>query len=416
MDKAIISIGGRLITNQAEFEELCGHICDAGIVAFDSEFVSEDTYRPELCLLQLATAEQCVAVDPFRVKDLDAWWNVMTDDETTVVVHGGQAEVRFCLEATGRPARKLVDVQVAEGLRSRSYPVAYHALISRVLGKQVHGKETRTDWRRRPLSEQQIDYALEDVQYVLEVWRRQRDSLGKLNRLEWAEAEFQRMIDDVEADRSLGGWRRLSGIHKLTGRELAVAIELCNWREREASRSNRPLRRVLRDDLILEFARRQPTSMKELLSTRDMNRPGYRRAASDLLKCVERGLAVPRSELPQPVPARDHEKNRDERVVGKLLGIALANRCAELNVSMQLVGTSADLRHLVRWHVYESRSGSPPRLAEGWRAEVCGDLLEDMLDGKIALRVADPDSDHPLIFERTDTRPTNNGQRGTSAP
>ncbi len=410
------SMDNWLITDQAEFDDLCGHIRDAGMVAFDSEFVSEYTFRPELCLLQLATAERCVAVDPFRIESLDAWWNVMTDDETTVVVHGGQAEVRFCLDATGRPPRKLLDVQVAEGLRSRSFPVSYRVLVSRVLGRQLRGKETRTDWRRRPLSQRQINYALEDAHYILEVWRRQHESLSQLNRLEWAEAEFQRMIDNVKAEASRDGWRRLSGIHKLAGYELAVAIQLCNWREQEASRRNRPLRRVLRDDLILELARRQPANRKELLATRDMNRSGYKRAASDLLECVQRGLAIPKSELPPPVPDRNYEKNQDEHVLGKLLGIALANRCAELNVAMPLVGTSADLRHLVRWHVYESRSGSLPRLTEGWRTEVCGDLLEDVLDGKIALRVADPQSDHPLIFERSQTRPTSEGERGASAP
>src|SRR5690606_15259937 len=97
---------------------------------------------------------------------------------------------------------------------------------------------------------------------------------------------------------------------------------------------------------------------------------------------------------------QSHEKGQDEHVLGQLLGIALANRCAEMNVAKQIVGTSADLRQLVRWHLYSKRTGTPPRLATGWRADVCGDLLTDVLDGKVTLRVADPDSDHPLAFER----------------
>ena len=389
----------RLIEEQAEFEELCGHIRAAGVVAFDSEFVSEYTYRPELGLLQYATRERVVAVDPCRVTDLQPWWDIMADDETTVVVHGGQAEIRFSLTHGGLAPHRLVDVQLAEGLHSRSYPLGYATLVQRVLGKRVHGKETRTDWRRRPLSDQQIAYALEDVQHVLPIWERQRQSLQKLGRLSWAETEFRRMVDQIAAETTRESWCRLPGIHKLGRRELAVATELCRWREQEATRRNRPMRRILRDDLVVELARRQPKSEKDLLATRDLNRSDYKRIAADLVGCVERALAIPPDELPEPPPQAGSEKGQDEHVLGQLLGLALANRCAELNVAKPLVGTSADLRELVRWHL-AGRREEPPRLAVGWRAEVCGDQLTDLLDGRVALRVSDPMSDHPLAFER----------------
>lgn len=392
-----------LIVDQSEFNELCDHIRHVGIVAFDTEFVSENTYRPVLGLLQFATRDRCVAVDPFRVEDLSAWWDVMTDDATTVVVHAGREEVRFCLTNAGQPPRMLIDVQIAEGLRSRSFPLSYEKLVARVLGKRIHGKETRTDWQRRPLTKRQIDYALEDVKYVLQIWERQRHSLVSLHRLEWAEAEFQRMIDEVTAERARDNWRRLSGIHRLRPRELAVARELFRWREADAARRNQPVRRVLRDDLLLDLARRQPRSVAEVLSTRDMNRGNFKRSAQDIVAGIEAGLAVPDEELPQHPPANKHDKNQDEHVLGQLLGIALANRCAELDVSKSLVGTSADLRDLVRWHVEEHDKGPPPRLSQSWRAEVCGDLLTDLLDGKIAMRVAEPESDHPLVFERVES-------------
>ena len=162
------------------------------------------------------------------------------------------------------------------------------------------------------------------------------------------------------------------------------------------------MRKMLRDDLVIELAKRRPTSESDLLAVRDMNRPEYKRAAATLLDCVAAGMALPKEDLPQLTKALDEDKSHDEQVVGQLLGLALANRCAELNVAMGLVGKTADLRHLVRWHVYGEREGEPPRLTQGWRAEVCGDLLTDVLAGKIALRVADPQSDHPLVFERRD--------------
>src|SRR5258708_9116184 len=141
----------RLITDQDLFEELCDHIRQSGEVAFDTEFLSEHTYRPELCLLQFATRERSAAVDPFEVRDLTSWWKLMAESDVTVVVHGGREEVRFCLWFAGARPRKLCDVQIAEGLLSRRFPCQYTSLVSRVLGLKTHGKETRTDWRLRAL-------------------------------------------------------------------------------------------------------------------------------------------------------------------------------------------------------------------------------------------------------------------------
>lgn len=386
----------RLIADQDRFDAFCEHVRDVGEVAFDTEFVSEFTYRPELCLLQFATCEQAVAVDPYSVRDLSRWWELMAEGRTLVVVHGGREEVRYCLRFAGRRPGHLADVQVAEGLQSRSFPLSYTALVSRVLGCRTHGKETRTDWRRRPLTERQIDYALEDVQHLLEIWTRQRDSLAARNRIPWAEAEFLRMIDEVEHEQVRENWRRIPGSQSLSKRELAVIRELFEWREREAAQRDKPARKVLRDDLVIELARRQPRDVADLLATRDMNRSDYKRVAQGMLDSISRALALPDSELP---PVKRTDKDQDEQILAQLLGIALANRCAQAEVAMGLIGTTADLKHLVRWHVYGDRHGEPPRLTQGWRAEVCGDLLTDVLAGRIALRVNDPRSEHPLIFE-----------------
>ena len=117
----------QILTNYEDFLELCEHIRQCGIVAFDSEFISDISYRPELGLLQFATPERCVAVDPLAVATLTSWWDIMADDSTTVIVHGGQAEIKFCVQMCGQIPKKLVDIQIAEGLRGRSYPLSYSA-------------------------------------------------------------------------------------------------------------------------------------------------------------------------------------------------------------------------------------------------------------------------------------------------
>jgi ribonuclease D len=387
----------QLIVSQSEFNDLCAHIREMREVAFDTEFVSEFTYRPELCLLQFATRERSAAVDPYEVRDLSPWWEIMTDPSITVVIHGGREEVRFCVNLADQPPPNIVDIQIAEGLRSPSFPLGYTALVQRVVGVRISGKETRTDWRRRPLTDAQIEYALEDVQHVLAIWDRQRADLVKRNRLDWSTSEFQRMVDEVAGERTRENWRRIPGLQRLNQRELAVLRELYQWRDQESQVKDRPARKTLRDDLLIELAKRQPRTTEDVVATRDMNRSDYRRVAGDIVAAVQNGLKLPNTELPAVEKA---EHKDEEHVLSQLLAIALANLCLQESVAMQLVGSGADLRHLVRWHVYGEQDGEPPRLMQGWRAEVCGELFKEVLDGKIAFRVADPHSEHPLKFVR----------------
>nr|AKB95217.1 ribonuclease D [uncultured bacterium] len=387
-----------LISHHDDFLELCEHIRESGLVAFDTEFVSESTYRPDLGLLQFATQNRSAAVDPLTVGDLSPWWEIMADDQTTVVVHGGQAEIRFCLQQISKRPQKLYDIQLAEGFRGRSYPLSYSAIVQRVLNLQVDGSQTRTDWLRRPLSDDQLQYALEDVDHILEIWQKQTDWLVKHGRLEWVESEIQRMVADIAADDSTAPWHRLSGTHKLSRRELAIVQKLSVWREEEAAFRNRPVRRIMRDDLLIDLARRKPKTKQQALATRDLNRPEYKRRIDDVVGIIGEALSIPTAELPEKLRSRRHESSSDEQVISKLLSLSLSNRCAELNMSQTLVANNKDLTELVRYHRFNQNGDGTPRILEGWRAEVCGQLLLDVMDGKVGFRVAPTTAATPLEF------------------
>lgn len=384
------------LTRQADFDVLCDEIQAAGIVAFDTEFISENSYRPKLCLVQLATPHRAVAVDPFVV-DLSRWWDIMVDDRTTIVVHSAKEEVRFCLTNCGQRPRQLVDVQIAEGLRGNSFPLSYERLILRVLGHSVISTETRTDWQRRPLTQRQIDYAIDDVRHLIECWAVQRQWLEAQGRLHWATEEFEQVITDMEAERSEDAWMRLSGIRRLNARQLGVARELYRWRDNDAATRNQPIRRVLKDDVLIDLARRQPQTEDELLNSRDMNRTGLRRYASEIVEAIRKAVSMPKQLLPKPFEQQD--TSHDEPVVGKVLAMALANRCVELDISHSLVGSGNDIKNLVRWYWANCPEDQRPKLMRTWRAEVCGDLLKNVMDGKVSLRITDPQSEHPLAFE-----------------
>jgi ribonuclease D len=396
-----------IITYQEDFLELCQHIRQTGVVAFDTEFVSDAGYRSELGLLQFATPDRCVAVDPLQVTSLSAWWEIMADDQTTVVVHGGQAEIRFCIQQSGLAPRQLIDIQIAEGLRCRSYPLSYSAIVERVLGIRVDSNQTRTDWLRRPLSQEQIVYALEDVSHVLLIWQTQKKWLESKSRLSWAIAEFDRMIADIQEDEHTPPWERISGIHRLPRRDLAAAQKLAQWREEEAAFRNRPARRILRDDLLIDLAKRRPKTVQQALATRDLNRPEYRKRIEDMLAVIDEASRIPDDQLPKRIRSQRDETSADEQVLSKLLSLALANRCAELEIAQSLVGTNRDLNELVR-AVRNDDEDADTRMLSGWRGEVCGELLRKVLDGRVSFRVSPAGSSTPLVFD--DHTPAANGR------
>jgi len=391
-----------LIEHPADFLELCEHIRECGVVAFDTEFVSDVGYRPELGLLQFATRDRVAAVDPLAISSLGPWWELMADDRTTVVVHGGQAEIRFCIQRSGRIPRRLVDIQLAEGLRGRSYPLAYTAIVERVLGRTLSSNQTRSDWLRRPLSREQLRYALDDVSHILEIWDRQSQWLKTRRREGWAQAEFDRMCREIHEDEQIPPWERISGAHRLSRRDLAILQRLAVWRERTAAETNKPPRRILRDDLLLDLAKRRPTNLQQALATRDLNRPEYRKRLPEMVEVVAEALRIPDDRLPPRLRPRDDSAS-DDQIISRLLGLALGNICAELEIAQSLVGTSRDLTELVR-AVRGGETDDVPLLLSGWRGEVCGDILRKVLDGRMCFRVAPENSATPLVFEEVPER------------
>lgn len=386
-----------LIEHHSDFLELCEHIREAGLVAFDTEFVSDAGYRSELGLLQFATRERCAAVDPLAIPSLGAWWDLMIDDRTTVVVHGGQAEVRFCIQGSGQIPRRLVDIQIAEGLRCRSYPLSYNSIVERVLGVVINSNQTRSDWLRRPLTREQLTYALDDVSHVLSIWESQSRWLRSRERLSWASAEFDRMCRDVWEDEQLEPWERLSGVHRLSRRELCALQKLAAWREEEAAARNRAPRRILRDDLLLDLAKRRPTTVQQALATRDLNRAEYKKVLPEMIRVIVEAGRVPEDRLPPRQRQRD-DASSDDQIISRLLGLALSNVCAEQDVAQALAGTNRELTELVRY-VRGGEQGEVPLLLRGWRGGLFGELLRKVLDGRVHFRVAPEGAATPLIFE-----------------
>lgn len=387
----------RNITTERQLLEYCEELAHCRWIAFDTEFVSERTFRPVLCLIQVASEGQLAVIDAVTLGDLTPFWRVIASPGHETIVHAGRSEMEFCLESVGCWPADLFDVQLAAGLAGNEYPAGYGNLLSRLLGEKPHKHETRTDWLRRPLSERQIEYALDDARYLYPIREKLYAKLLELGRLGWLADEMLVWREDVQQERSGERWRRVSGSAGLDPHSLAIVRELWQWREAEAQRRDTPIRYVLRDDLIVELAKRRSADPKRIHAVRGLERGDLQRRVHELASAIQRALELPEDQLPQVVRG---DRTPQLSVLGQFLFAALGSVCRQAHLAPNLVGTPNDIRELITYRTDgEPDAQKPPKLARGWRAEFVGRLFDDLLSGKTAIRIGDPRSEHPLVFE-----------------
>ncbi|HEV3081025.1 MAG TPA: HRDC domain-containing protein [Gemmataceae bacterium] len=381
----------QIVGTAQDLSECCAYLETCSKFGFDTEFVGEETYHPRLCLVQVATAERLILIDPLTSGPLDAFWKLVVDPGRLVIVHAGREEVRLCRLWTGHVPGNLFDLQIAAGLAGLAYPLGHAALVSHALGVQIAKGETLTEWRERPLTPQQIRYAFDDVRYLLPLWRRLRDRLQERGREGWAREEFTRLAASAAPDEpALEKWRKLRGLGSLDRRRLAVVRELNHWREGVAARTNRPARTVVRDDLLIEIARRNPYREGDLSVIRGLPR----RDVPAILQAVQRARALPLDECPE-LADREQDPPQVQLVTNVLLAVH-GDFCTRQALAANLVANTQDIRGLVRARMNGESLPGGSLLMQGWRKEHVLPHLLAVLDGRRTLRIADIESETPL--------------------
>ncbi len=387
-----------LVTSSKPLLKLCEDLKGVRRLALDTEFVPEYTYAPKLCLVQIATDELSVAIDPLTVKDLSPLWALLLDPGREIVVHAGQAEMEFCLRATGQIPPSTFDVQIAAGLTGDGYPLSYKRLTQRILGLEAADQQTRTDWRKRPLSDDQLDYALDDVEHLLTIRDRLGDKLKAMGRVAWLDDEMARARARLLKVDTEQPWRRVAGGGSLDRRELAVLAELALWRDGRAKALDKPIRQILRDDLLVELARRKPRSADAVQRVRGVGNLNHALTLEEIVSAVARGVATPEADCPF-IPRRNPRPG--EAMILKLLSAVMLHLAECHAVAPQLLGSNEDLTRLLDWRDSGQPPGKAPHLARGWRAELCGRSLTDFLSGQTCLRLDCATAEPTLDFVRS---------------
>ena len=383
-------------------EDQLGHLCrrleTARTIAFDTEFVSEFTYYPDLCLVQLASDDVLAVVDTREV-DVRSLWQFLAAGDHDLVVHAGREEYRFLRRATDMIPPHWFDIQIAAGMVGLDYPASYGKILQRLLGEKLRKGETRTDWRKRPLSEAQVEYAVQDVIHLIPLRDKLHSQLETMGRLEWFQGEMESWRQRTEESESRSRWRRVNGTAGLSRRSLMVVKELWHWREEKARQRDCLSRRVLRDDLIVELARRARPDVSQIRAVRGLQRRDLQKHLPDLSACIDRALSQP---VDQSVKPTRSELPPQIGILAQFLNTALTSMCHRASISPGIVGTVQDVRDLITYELKLFEKDDeimPPTLTDGWRGDLVGRKLVDLLSGKLALRLTDPLSDQPLTFE-----------------
>jgi ribonuclease D len=370
----------------AHDEEAMRRIADdaraEGIIALDTEFMREKTYYARLCLVQVCVGDQAWIIDPFEVADMSPLLEVLLDPHVVKVLHAGGQDMEIMTQLAGSPPVPVFDTQIAATLAGFPSQVGYARLVKDLFDVDIDKSDTYTDWSRRPLTPAQIEYALADVRYLPGAYAELRMRLERDGRLTWVEADLARLSDPATyADEPEQQWKRIKRASSLSRRQMGVLQAVTAWREREAQRRDLPRRWVVVDDTLIEVARRQPSDVAGLSSLRGLNPRALGDGGTGLLDAVKQGLALPESELPRL--ARRNRAVVDIEGVVELMGALVRVRASDHGVAVQLLATRADLERLASGE----RDDSP--LLTGWRKALIGDDLVELLDGRLALRVAD---------------------------
>jgi len=376
------------VTDQRALETLCLTLRQSPRLALDTEFVGEDTFIPRLELIQVATAATAAVIDFPAVLasgSLDVFWELVCDPKIEKIVHAGRQDLDLFATHAGQIPKPFFDTQIAAAMVGYGAQVAYANLVQRLHGTKLEKAHTFTNWSARPLSDDQISYALEDVEFLLPIHTHLQDRLSSLGRLEWVSEEFARLESAVgeKSREPQERYQRIRGWDTLKPKGAVVLRELAAWREAEARRRNVPRGRVMRDEVLLQLARHPPKSVHEFRGLRGVHSSEVDRHGEQLLATITSALALPPSAWPE-VP-RERKPDPESTGIVELLQAVLKARAAEQGIAPTMLATSSDLQTLVE--AKQNRSTLDVPILRGWRRQLVGDLLLKVLDGAVTITV-----------------------------
>jgi ribonuclease D len=378
-----------VLATSADVEAIAAAAREHGRFGIDTEFMSEGRYRALLCLAQVVVDDPDVPegtrialIDTLNGPDIRPLAELLADPTIEIVLHAGRQDVAILRRAWRTTLHNIFDTQIAAGFAGASAQSGYGNLLGQILGRRVGKTASYTRWDARPLTSEQLRYAAEDVAHLLELADELQRRLTESGRLGWAREECVRLESATDERDPDTAWERLPRVGQLDPKSRAVAKELAAWRERTASSEDRPVGSVLADPTLVELAKRQPSKLSSLEQIRGIHPSGIRRRGQAILDAIAAGLSAP------PIP-REPGRERFDPVDAPLIALAealLRTRAAEAGLAYELIASRSELE-LIIGAARRSEPEPEVRTLEGWRSELVGVDLRDLLSGRDALAV-----------------------------
>ena len=371
-----------LITTTDRLADLCERLGKGNFVCVDTEFMRENTYWPELCLVQIGDENEAAAIDPLADGiDLKPLLDLLTENEDVLkVFHAGGQDVEIFFNLTGKTPHPIFDTQIAMMAISQSEQIGYANLVEAWLDKTIDKGARFTDWSRRPLTDRQLEYAVGDVTYLATIFPKILKKLMKTGRGEWLNAEMEKLADPenyaIEPDKA---WKRVRAQGRnpqVLGRLKALAA----WREGEAQHKNIPRGRIMRDETLADIASHPPKKQADLAKVRGLSNAWKdNEIGNRLMEVIESAKPLPEDELP-PRNNRGAPLGKEGALVADLLKLLLKIRAREIDVAPRLLTRSGELEQL-------AAGGRDLPILQGWRREAFGSDALDLVEGKLAFAV-----------------------------
>lgn len=371
----------RLIDNKDELAAFCEQLRDARWLAVDTEFLRERTYYSAFCLLQVASSEHAACIDPIAITDLDPMLELLYDPDVTKVFHSGRQDLEIFYNLTGRIPEPLFDTQIAAPLLGLSEQVGYADFIREILGVSLKKSHTRTDWSRRPLSSEQLQYALDDVVYLARAYPQICSRLEQLERLEWLEDDFVSILNpELYELPPENAWLRIKAGRKLNGESLSILQHLAKWREQTARERNMPRSWLLKDEALISIARLKPVDPEQLRILRGIHEKTLRKEGRAI--CEQIRMAIQSRPAKSNLPRDNIPRSEQQDALVNFLSGIVHQRALEHSVNPAYLAAKKDLELLVA-------DQSDVRLLKGWRKSLIGDELCAILRGEKVLSIID---------------------------
>ena len=365
--------------------DFCDHLNSSPVLAIDTEFVRERTYYHKLGLIQVSDGTHCAAIDPIHISNLEPFLNLVRNQSTVKVFHAARQDLEILHRLCDGVIQPVFDTQIAASVVGWGSQISFAKIVNKVLGKKIDKSETYTDWCRRPLSERQIEYALDDVRLLFPVYENLKKVLKRLNREEWLQGEFIQLEDpdNFKAPNLEKLYMRIKNIRTLAPKNFAIICELVQWREKEAQVRDCLAKNIVRDESLLELARKAPIDSKGLSRIRGLHKNEITRSKKNILAAIQRGLNLPLDQIPK-LP--EFEIYKPPPGIEEMLSAFVQIRAETLKIEPSVLADRKKINDFVKCFDQKLSLENHPLFC-GWRKQAIGNQLYLALTGEMALAI-----------------------------